>query len=108
MYEYAAKLDRIIDGDTITIDIDCGFGIWKIDEVVRLYGINCPELPSEAGIAAKDFVQRWKAENGPVCIVQTVKDKREKYGRLLATIHAGLRCLNDDLVTNGHAVRKVY
>lgn len=108
MYEYQAKIVRVIDGDTIAIDVDLGFGIWRCGEVVRLLGINAPEMNTIEGRAAKAYVEQWATEHGAACVIQTVKDKREKYGRLLATIYAGLRCLNDDLVANGHAVKKVY
>ena len=67
-----------------------------------------PEMNTIEGRTAKAYVEQWATEHGAACVIQTVKDKREKYGRLLATIYAGLRCLNDDLVTNGHAVKKVY
>ena len=43
MYEYRCKLIRVIDGDTMDIDIDLGFGVWLKGERVRLYGIDTPE-----------------------------------------------------------------
>ena len=54
MYEYTARLaqglDRhpVYDGDTVRLDIDCGFGIWKCNTVSRLYGINTPEMRGES------------------------------------------------------------
>ena len=35
MYEYKCKILRIVDGDTVDIDIDLGFGIWMHRERVR-------------------------------------------------------------------------
>ena len=43
MYEYRAKLLRVIDGDTVDVDIDLGFGVWMHKERIRLYGIDTPE-----------------------------------------------------------------
>ena len=43
MYEYRCKIDRVVDGDTVDVDIDLGFGIWLRKERVRLYGIYTPE-----------------------------------------------------------------
>ena len=43
MYEYNAELDRVVDGDTVDVNIDLGFGIWIRDERVRVMGIDTPE-----------------------------------------------------------------
>ena len=43
MYEYRAKLVNVVDGDTVDVDIDLGFGIWMRDERVRIMGIDTPE-----------------------------------------------------------------
>ena len=62
MYTYKAKLDRVIDGDTIDVNIDLGFDI-QIKKRVRFAGINSPEsrtrdLEEKArGLAAKDRVK---------------------------------------------------
>ena len=43
MYEYRCKVVKVIDGDTVDVDIDLGFGIWQMDERVRIMGIDTPE-----------------------------------------------------------------
>ena len=43
MHEYKAKVIKVVDGDTIDVDLDLGFGIWLRNERVRLYGIDTPE-----------------------------------------------------------------
>ena len=43
MFEYKCKLVRVIDGDTVDIDIDLGFGVWMKKQRIRLYGIDTPE-----------------------------------------------------------------
>jgi micrococcal nuclease len=43
MYEYRIKIVKVIDGDTVDVDIDLGFGVWLKKERVRLFGIDTPE-----------------------------------------------------------------
>ena len=43
MFEYKCKLIKVIDGDTIDIDIDLGFGVWLRNQRIRMYGIDTPE-----------------------------------------------------------------
>ena len=64
MYEYKCKVRKVVDGDTVDIDIDLGFGIWLNDERVRIIGIDTPESrtsdPVEKifGLAAKERVMQ--------------------------------------------------
>ena len=65
MYEYRCKLIKVIDGDTMDIDIDLGFGVWLKGERVRLYGIDTPESRTRDleekryGLAAKSFATKF-------------------------------------------------
>ena len=43
MYEYSCKIVRVVDGDTVDVDIDLGFGVWRHKERIRLHGIDTPE-----------------------------------------------------------------
>jgi micrococcal nuclease len=43
MYEYRVKIVKVVDGDTVDVDIDLGFGVWLKKQRVRLYGIDTPE-----------------------------------------------------------------
>ncbi|SVE26486.1 uncharacterized protein METZ01_LOCUS479340, partial [marine metagenome] len=43
MYEYNCKILRVVDGDTVDVDIDLGFGIWHHKERIRIYGLDAPE-----------------------------------------------------------------
>ena len=43
MYEYKCKIRKVIDGDTVDVDIDLGFGVWLRKQRVRLVGIDTPE-----------------------------------------------------------------
>ena len=111
LYHYRAKVDRVIDGDTIDVVFDLGFDI-QYKSRVRFVGINTPEsrtrdLEEKAlGLAAKDFVGRWLVEHaGNSPIIETSLDKKGKFGRVLGRIlnEEGI-CLNDLLVQEGHAV----
>ena len=43
MYEYRVNIVKVVDGDTVDVDIDLGFGVWIKDERVRIMGIDTPE-----------------------------------------------------------------
>jgi len=110
MYEYKCKVVHIVDGDTVDIDIDLGFGVWLRDQRVRLYGIDTPESrTSDAdekvyGLAAKDFVVKWT--NAGDLSLKTFKDDRGKFGRILGEIwYGGEHNVNQLLIDNHHAVR---
>ena len=88
MHEYNCTIRRVVDGDTVDVDIDLGFGIWIHNERVRLYGIDTPESRTrdleekKAGLFAKDVVLHYLPE-GSKQILRTHKDKVGKYGRVL-------------------------
>lgn len=98
MYEYNCTVTKVTDGDTVDVSIDLGFGITKMERV-RLYGINAPELHSGKGMPAKLRLQELAPR---VDRIKTVKDRREKYGRLLAVLYLGDDgSVNDMLVSEG-------
>ena len=113
MYEYRAKLVKVHDGDTVTLDIDIGFG-FCVRKPCRLFGINAPELkdrPVEAaqsrhrladllGDAPASCTTPWSI----VC--RSHKDATEKYGRILVTLINGKGvCVNDRLIEEGFATK---
>jgi len=127
MYQYNAIIQKVVDGDTIEINIDLGLSAWVHNEKIRLYGIDTPEVYGvkkgsaewERGNQASEFVKKYVIEKDEV-VIETIKDKREKYGRYLAIIYikidqgilaglTGIRsigdfyCLNDILVAKGLA-----
>ncbi len=108
MYEYNCKIRRVVDGDTIDVDIDLGFDTWKCGERIRLYGVDCPECRSRdkeekaAGLAAKDFVKRLLHDGGTYTL--TTKEKG-KFGRYLGVIMLSDRTsINAALVSENLAV----
>lgn len=87
-YIYKAVIVKIIDGDTIDVDIDLGFNIWMKNQRLRLTGIDTPELSGierTAGLQVKAYVQNILPIGSGV-VLQTKKDSKEKYGRWLATV----------------------
>jgi micrococcal nuclease len=82
---------RVIDGDTIVVDVDLGFSTVLHDEIVRLLDIDTPETRTRneeektRGLAAKAFVQSVLPE-GKEVILNTHKDVKGKYGRYLGHV----------------------
>jgi len=107
MYEYKAILNRIVDGDTIDVDIDLGFDV-KIKQRVRLYGINTPEVRTkdleekQKGIEATEYLRKILPKE---FIIQTILNKRGKYGRVLGIIWANEENINEKMVTEGYATK---
>jgi len=107
MYEYECKIARVIDGDSIILDIDLGFGLWIHGESIRLFGVDCPECRSRdkeekaAGIAAKKFVTRRLQLGGTYTLSTHGKGK---FGRYLGVISDEEGSVNDALIENHLAV----
>ena len=91
MYEYQAVIKRVVDGDTVDIDIDLGFGVWLKDERVRIMGIDTPESRTRDkveklfGLAAKKALKEILKKD---VILKTFKgrggeDAKGKFGRIL-------------------------
>lgn len=107
MYEYKVKeIVKVVDGDTIDIIIDLGFGMFK-KERVRLNRVDAPESITKdvaekiLGLEAKEYVIQWCSRQTNLHI-KTSKD--DKYGRILADFFGdNNECLNDLLIENGFA-----
>ena len=91
MYEYKCKILRVVDGDTVDVDIDLEFGIWLHKERVRIMGIDTPEsrtsdkVEKVFGLAAK---KRLNSLLGEKAILETKvsekgEDMKGKFGRVL-------------------------
>ncbi len=114
LFHYRAHVTAVYDGDTCTADIDLGLGVWLRGEKLRLNRINAPELrgaDDAKGKAARDYLK--SLVYGKDVLLQTIKDRREKYGRYLAEIwleqkDAPPLNVNDALVTAGQARHQTY
>ena len=113
MYEYDATVVKVYDGDTITVTVKLGFGVYKTERL-RLSGINAPELRGDErpyGLVSRDKLRELILDQD--IIIKTYKDKKGKYGRYIADIYfknpeTGVFCVNDWLVENKLAVYKKY
>jgi micrococcal nuclease len=82
-FQYPARVVRVVDGDTVHLDIDLGFSTWIRDRSVRVAGINSPELATAEGKTARDFAQTLL----PVgAVVELKSHSLDKYGRVLGSI----------------------
>ena len=86
MYEYNCNIVRVVDGDTVDVDIDLGFGIWVRNERVRLSGIDTPE--SRTRDLTEKFYGKYATSYlvgklGKSCVLRTKKDRAGKFGRVL-------------------------
>lgn len=114
LYHYKAKIVSVYDGDTCTVDIDLGLHTWISGEKLRLNRINAPEVTGKErpeGLKSRDFL-RSKIE-GKEILLETIKDKQEKYGRYLAEIwleekKGNFININDLMVGEGFAKYQKY
>jgi micrococcal nuclease len=113
MYEYRVKVIKIVDGDTVDVDIELGFGVVLANERVRIMGIDTPEsrTSDEAekvfGLLAK---HRLEELLGEVAILRTQiakngEDMKGKFGRILGDFVAlDGRMITDIMIEEGHCV----
>ena len=110
MYEYKCKIRKVVDGDTVDVDIDLGFGVWLRKQRVRLVGIDTPESRTSDvqekffGQRAKAFLEKWVTA-GDVTLRTKTYDAKGKFGRILGELwYAGTHNINQKLIDNHHAV----
>ena len=114
MYEYKCTVNKIVDGDTVDVDIDLGFGIVLTDERVRIMGIDTPEsrtrnkIEKLFGLAAKQRLKELLSEH---CVLKTEinkngEDMKGKFGRVLGDfVSSDGRMITDIMIEEGHAVK---
>lgn len=118
MYDYKCKIVKVVDGDTVDVDIDLGFGVWLNDERVRIMGIDTPEsrtrdkVEKQFGLAAKE---RLKTLLGKTAVLRTQvsksgEDMKGKFGRILGDFDVydaktdSWRPATKVMIEEGHAV----
>ena len=106
MYEYRCIILKVVDGDTVDVDIDLGFGVWMRNERVRFMGIDTPESRTSDdeekifGKMAKEFVLE-KMPVGSTQVLKTFKDDKGKFGRILGDfIIDGDKSLVESMIRN--------
>ena len=119
-YIRRARIVRLVDGDTVDVDIDLGMAI-TTRQRLRLFGINTPEVRGpnkQAGYDATSHLAgllvEFACDDGEWdIVVKTHRDKKGKYGRYLADLigedqDGNPTNLNERMVTDGHAVVALY
>ncbi|TNF45113.1 MAG: hypothetical protein EP310_02190 [Bacteroidetes bacterium] len=111
MYQYKAKVEKVVDGDTIDVVIDLGFKITTFQRI-RMARIDTPETYNvkrdseeyQDGIVSKQYVEQRLSANNNEIKLETEKVP-EKYGRYIGTIWLAdsTTSLNDELVEKGLA-----
>jgi micrococcal nuclease len=109
MYQYKVTITKIVDGDTVDVDIDLGFAVVLKKQRVRLYEIDTPEsrtrdlVEKKFGLASKEYLKK-KLENA-TSIYLTSHDKG-KFGRILGELHVDdeAKSVNMQMVDDHHAV----
>ena len=118
MYDYKCKVVKVVDGDTVDVDIDLGFGIWMKNERVRIMGIDTPEsrtrdlVEKKFGLAAKERLKSLLGESTVLRtqIAKNGEDMKGKFGRILGDFDVydaktdAVRPVTKILIDEGHAV----
>ena len=112
MYEYNCKIVKVIDGDTVDVDIDLGFGVWLKDERVRIMGIDTPEsrtrdkTEKKFGLASKAKLKSLLGKTGVLKtqVNKNGEDMKGKFGRILGDFQVGARMVTEILCEEGYAV----
>ena len=114
VYEYSCKIVRVVDGDTVDVDIDLGFGMWMHKERIRLHGIDTPESRTrdleekKFGLLAKEQVEHFLPK-GSIQTLVTVRDKAGKFGRILGkfkiedSLYPTPTTINEWMIRHHHA-----
>lgn len=119
MYHYRVKLLKVVDGDTVDVDVDLGFDVWLRKQRIRLHGIDTPESRTRDreekrfGIRAKQHLSHMIAteiEHGPL-VGSDIKKQislqslgRGKFGRILGVLFVDGVNVNEKMVETHHAV----
>ena len=113
MYEYKVNILKVVDGDTVDVDIDLGFGCWLRNERVRIVGIDTPEsrtsdrIEKVFGEAAKQRVPSLLSSEATLIsqISKMGENMKGKFGRILGDfITINDQVISTTLMEEGHAV----
>lgn len=112
MYSYRVENIRVIDGDTVEVDIDLGFGVWLKKQKVRIYNIDAPEMRSKDdeeklfGLAAKKKLEELLSLSDDITL-KSFQDVRGKYGRIIGDfiIYDLVGTCAEALCAEGYAVK---
>jgi micrococcal nuclease len=109
MYEYRAKVTRVVDGDTLDVDVDLGFDVW-LKNRVRMYGIDTPESRTRdkeekyRGLLSKEALKEHLKVSKEVILKTKKGEETGKFGRILAEVWIDGVNINKQLIKDGYAV----
>ena len=111
MYEYNCELVRVVDGDTVDVDIDLGFGVWLRKERIRLYGVDTPESRTrdleekKFGKIASEVVEEYLDKTETLILRTDQYDAVGKFGRIVGRLYntKDTMSINDYLIKNNYA-----
>ena len=117
MYEYKVSISKVVDGDTVDVDIDLGFGMVYKKQRVRMVGIDTPESRTRDKVEklfGKASKKHLKGLLESADYVTLVSHDKGKFGRILGTLYAhhadghpvfGVKVdINQEMIADGHAV----
>ena len=110
MNEYKAKVIKVVDGDTIDVDIDLGFSVILAKQRIRLYGIDTPESRTRDleekfyGKLSAQFLKD-RCKKGSYITLSTHLDKKGKFGRILGELIVDGKNLNTQMIKEHLAVK---
>lgn len=111
MYEYKCRIVKVVDGDTVDVDIDLGFGVWLHDERIRLAGIDAPEsrtrdlVEKQFGLLAKAYVEAQLPVGSTQKLVTSRYDETKgKFGRVLGDFNMNGYLLTQRMIAERLAV----
>ena len=110
MYRYKVEVTRVVDGDTVDVDIDLGFGMIYKKQRVRMKGIDTPEsrtrdlVEKKFGLMSKEFLKEHLKEAEKIVIKTHKGEETGKFGRILGEIFCDGENINKKMCDQGHAV----
>ena len=109
MYTYKVDVTRVVDGDTVDVDIDLGFGMTYKKQRVRMMGIDTPESRTrdleekKFGLLAKEYlIMKLEAED--LIVTTEVDNEKGKFGRILGWVWADGVNINQQMIDENMAV----
>lgn len=109
-YTYDVKITKIVDGDTVDVDIDLGFGVWLHKERVRIMGIDTPESRTSDeveklfGKAAKHRLESLLPIGSMQVLICEAYDAKGKFGRILGDFKVEDKNVTEIMIEEGHCV----
>ena len=106
MYRYKVSVTRVVDGDTVDVDIDLGFGMTYKKQRVRMKGIDTPESRTrdleekKFGLASKEFLKGQLKDQE----IELVSHDKGKFGRILGELYVNGESINQKMIDDHHAV----